>query len=501
MRLKPLARLGLRLRITLVFAAAIALLLGALGLFVYLRVEGGLDRSLNQGLRSRAEDVRALVMQADSGLKQAGRNALATPGERFAQIIAADGRVLDGTPSLPAGALLSPTQRSRSSRGPILIDRTRVSGPAGSSRLLAIPVQAQGQRLIVVVGASLRERDSALAELRALLLLGGPVALLLASLLGYAVAGLALRSVESMRRRALGISLGQPGERLPVPQGNDELARLARTLNEMLARNEIAFQRERAFVADASHELRSPLAILRAELDVALMGDRSVQELEGAVAAAAEEADRLSMLAEDLLTLAQADQGNLRIRRETIDISQILERLSERYEPRAAAAGAAILLRAPAGLELEADPMRVEQALGNLLDNALRHGAREVVLEAERRGESAELHVRDDGSGFPSRFIELAFERFARADQTRTTPGAGLGLSIVRSIARAHGGEAHACNRAGGGAHVWLTIQGASPRSWGVQETFRSSVPASPHAQENLSTAPDRRPARRERLR
>jgi signal transduction histidine kinase len=454
----PLGRLGLRMKMTLAFAAAMAVLLAALGMFVYLRFQSGLDHSLNQGLRSRAEDVRALVMQADTGLKQAGSSSLATPGERFAQILSPGGRVLDGTPSLPAQSLLSRSQLLRASTGPTLIDRYAVPGPAGSSRLFSIPVRAQDRAVIIVVGASLHQRDSALADLRTVLLLGGPVALLLASVLGYGVAALALRSVELIRRRALHVSLAEPGQRLPVPRGEDELARLARTLNEMLARNELAFERERAFVADASHELRSPLAILRAELDVALMGESSRQELEHAVSSAAEEADRLSALAEDLLVLAEADQGRLPLRPEAVDLRDSVRRLSERFAQRAQEAGAVIETSVASGLSVRADRRRLEQALGNLIENALRHGARTVLVAAERHNGRLELHVSDDGPGFPPGFLEIAFERFARPDSSRTAPGAGLGLSIVRSIARAHGGEAHASNRAEGGAHVWLSI-------------------------------------------
>jgi signal transduction histidine kinase len=457
-----LARAGLRLKITLVFAGAMALLLAALGLFVYVRYQQNLDGSLNAGLRSRAEDVRALVMQADSGLKQAGGNSLATPGERFAQVLAANGRVLDETPSLPRAALLSEAELRRGLAGPTLLERNAIAGVAGRSRLLALPVQAQGQSLVVVVGSSLSAREGSLADLRTLLLLGGPVALVLASLLGYGAAALALRSVGSMRRRAERISLDEPGQRLPVPPANDELAHLARTLNEMLARNEAAFERERTFVADASHELRSPLAILRAELEVALVGDSSREELEGAVASAAEEADRLSQLAQDLLTLSAADRGSLPIRRERIDIGESLERLRERFGERALKAGRVIVTRAPRGLVVRADPLRLEQALGNLMDNALRHGAGRVLVQATRDGRSVELQVSDEGAGFPPAFLHAAFERFTRADESRTAGGTGLGLSIVRSIARAHGGEAYAANAPGGGALVRLSIPDAA---------------------------------------
>jgi heavy metal sensor kinase len=461
----PLARLGLRLKVTLAFALAMALLLGALGMFVYLNFQSSLDHSLNQGLRSRAEDVRALVMQSDSGLRQAGQTSLAAPGERFAQILTVNGKVLDGTASLPHQAILSHAQLLRANAGPTLVSSTRIAGSSETSRLLAIPVQAQDQHMIVVVGTSLHQRDSALAELRTLLVLGGPVALALACLLGYGVAALALRSVESMRRRALRVSIADPGQRLPVPPGNDELARLARTLNEMLARNEVAFARERSFVADASHELRSPLAILRAELDVALMGQSSREELRVAVASAVEETDRLSALAEDLLTLAQADEGNLPIKRELVEVDALFERVGERFAQQAREAGATIETSAPSAMRVGADPRRLEQALANLIDNALRHGARTIHVRAERRGGPVELHVGDDGPGFPAEFLEIAFERFARADRSRTSPGAGLGLSIVRSIARAHGGEAFVANGAPGGAHVWISIPDAPPDS------------------------------------
>jgi two-component system OmpR family sensor kinase len=457
-RLRPFRRLGLRARMILAFAGAMAVLLAALGAFVYFRFEGSLDRSINQGLRSRADDVRALVSQADSGLRQAGRSALTAPGERFAQIIGPGGTVVDATPSLPTRPILSPAELLKSAGGPTMFARKAVPGQAGSSRLLAIPVRAQDQRVIVVVGSSLRQRESALSDMRTVLLLGGPVALVLASLLGYAVAAVALRSVESMRSRALQVSLLEPGRRLPVPPGRDELARLARTLNEMLARNEVAFQRERAFVADASHELRSPLAILRAELDVALMGDSSREELRRAVVSAAEEADRLSTLAEDLLMLAEADQGKLPIKLEQIDVPERLHQLSERFALRARETGATIETRAAPGLTALADPLRLEQALGNLVENSLRHGARVVVVDAEHRDGRLELHVSDDGPGFPPAFLQIAFERFTRADRPRTAPGAGLGLSIVRSIARAHGGEAFISNGKEGGAHVWLSI-------------------------------------------
>ena len=152
-------------------------------------------------------------------------------------------------------------------------------------------------------------RDESLERLRRELLLGSPLALLLATIAGYLLAGAALRPVEAMRRKASAISAQTPGSRLPVPSARDEVSRLAETLNDMLERLETAFEHERRFVADASHELRTPLALLRTELELALRHPRSREELEDALRSAAEETERLTALAADLLLIARADQG------------------------------------------------------------------------------------------------------------------------------------------------------------------------------------------------
>jgi heavy metal sensor kinase len=308
---------------------------------------------------------------------------------------------------------------------------------------------------VVVVGASLEERGEALENLTRQLLLGGPLALLVASLLGYLLAAAALRPVESMRREAEAVSASEPGRRLPLPPATDEIARLGTTLNTMLGRLEAALARERRFVSDASHELRTPLATLRAELELALRRRRSKAELEAAVASAAEEAERLSQLAEDLLVLARSDDGSLPVRRERLPAAKLLADVRERYARRAAEAGRSIAVEAPDELQLDADRLRVEQAVGNLVENALRHGAGRILLAAHQRQDRVELHVHDQGPGFPPGFVEHAFERFTRADPARQGQGAGLGLAIVDVIARAHGGSAHAASRPDG-ADAWV---------------------------------------------
>jgi two-component system OmpR family sensor kinase len=448
---------SLRLKLTLAFAAAMAVLLTGLGLFIYARFQTGLDSSLDQGLRSRANDVRALVKQADTGLAEAGGARLSQTGTGFAQVLKPGGKVLDQTPGIPRKPLLSARDIARASSRPILIS-TQIVGVAGPVRLLAVPVRAQDMPLVVIVGVSLQSHAVALKDLRALMLLGGPVALLLASLLGYGVSALSLRSVEAMRRQATRLSVAEPSGRLRVPAAHDELRRLALTLNDVLDRNEAAFARERRFVADASHELRSPLAVLRTELEVALTGDSSKHELHTALESANAEADRVAHLARDLLTLAQSDDGELPIAPAQLRVSDLLERVRQRFVQRARAEERTLVASAPDELTVHADPLRVEQALSNLVDNALRHGTGPVTLCAERHNGTVDLHVADTGPGIPEAFLHIAFERFSRPDAGRSVEGTGLGLSIARSIARAHGGEAHVTNRASGGADAWITL-------------------------------------------
>lgn len=459
-----MSQLPLRLKLTLAFAAVMAVVLVGTGLFLYLRLGAVLDESVNQGLRSRAADVSALVQQADAGLTEAGRSPLTEQGESFAQILERDGTVLDATPQLRSKPLVMGKELQAGRAGTIMVERDSPFERGEPVRLLATPVQAQGRDLVVVVGASTEENQEALDSLALLLALGGPVALLLASLAAYGVATAALRPVEAMRRRAAAVSPSAPGARLPLPAARDEVRRLGETLNDMLERLEVAFARERAFVSDASHELRTPLAILKTELELALRAGRSREELADALRSAAVETDRLVQLAEDLLVIARSDHGRLPIRATEVDTRDLLERVADRFRPRAAPGGMTVTVGEVEAERVYADALRIEQALGNMLENALRHGGGEVALSAEKCSGAVEIHVRDRGPGFPDDFLPSAFERFSRADKARGRGGAGLGLAIVAAIAQAHGGDVGVQNGQTGGADVWFTIPGEPPR-------------------------------------
>ncbi len=248
-----------------------------------------------------------------------------------------------------------------------------------------------------------------------------------------------------------------------MPPARDEISRLAETLNEMLDRLQSAFEHERHFVADASHELRTPLALLRTELEVALRRPRSRKELEGALRSAVEETERLTGLTEDLLLIARSEQGHLPIEPEPVLTSELLNRVATRFAGRAQELDRELVVAEEDGLVVSVDASRLEQALGNLVDNALVHGAGRVELSARAHGALVDLHVHDEGPGFPQQFAARAFDRFSRAAEARSRGGSGLGLSIVDLIARAHGGAAHVASRAGAGADVWITIPASPP--------------------------------------
>jgi len=453
-------RLPIRLRVAAAFALAMAAVLAGSGLFLYLRLESHLALALDRELEVRAQDLAALVAQPHAALADDNSGRFVERGESYAQLLAPDGRVLDATRPLGRTPLLTRSELGRVRHGPIYVAKPSVPGLNEGSRLFATAVTRGGgaRPVVLVVGATRQNDVETLASFRDELLIAGPVALLLACGLGYLLAGLSLRQVESMRRRASEISAETPGERLPVPPTGDELERLAETLNEMLGRLEAALERERDFVADAGHELRTPLALLRTELELALRQATTVEELREAVRLSSYEADRLSQLAEDLLLVARADRGRLPLRLERLEVQALFAAVRSRFEWRARELGKVIGATVIGDLHVEGDRLRLEQALANLVDNALRHGGDAITLHAASGNGCVELHVCDNGSGFPADFLPRAFERFSRADAARGRGGSGLGLAIVATIARSHGGVASVADVPAGGADAWLSL-------------------------------------------
>jgi signal transduction histidine kinase len=354
--------------------------------------------------------------------------------------------------------LLTPAEAARASRGGVTLDRPDAPGLDEPARLLATPFSRAGQPLVLVVGGT---RENGLEQLRRVrdeLLVGIPLLLLLTFVGTWAVAGAALRPVESMRRRAAALSGSGTELRLPQPEGDDEIARLGRTLNDLLARVEETMERERAFVSTAGHELRTPLALLRTELELALRRPRTAEELAAAVRSAQTEVDRLERLTEDLLLLAQAGEGGLPVQPEAVPLAELYDEVASAFSSTAAASGRRIDV-ATTGLAVRADRSQLRQALTNLVDNALAHGGGVVRMGARGDKEYVELVVADAGEGFGDEMLAHGLERFRRGARSS---GAGLGLAIVAAVAEANGGGA-GLRDVVGGAEAWLRLPGARP--------------------------------------
>jgi two-component system OmpR family sensor kinase len=449
-------RIPVKLRVTLVFTLVMAIVLAATGLFLYLRLESSLNRSIDDDLQQRSQQLIRVMRVVDKGLGEAARSLLDKRAENFAQVLRSSGRLFDASKQRGQRPVLPPHRLPAARSGEIVFERTAHNGE--TERYVARPFQFETHSLIAVLGESLQTRDDALNSLLELLLIGGPLALLLSALAAYWTVGAALRPVEAMRRRASEVSAAGSRQRLPVPDAHDELRRLGVTLNQMLDRLQVALERERAFVDDASHELRTPLAAHKAELELALRYGATTQELRAAIASAIEEADRLNRLAESLLVIARSDQGELALNPEPVAIPDLFESLRNRIGPRAEREGRRLVFSDGSPAAVEADRMRIEQALGNLVENALRYGGGTVRVWSQHTDGRTEIHVSDEGPGFPPDFLPHAFERFRQADTARSGAGAGLGLALVKAIARAHGGAAGARNVSAGGADVWIDL-------------------------------------------
>ena len=418
-----IGRLPVRLKLTLAFTIAIAAVLTATALFLYLRLRTELDNRIDQSLEARLELVSNRLQNGSGGPRALTRAvARGEEGSGFVQIVLPGSRTVVGArEGLGDEPILGRADLARLAADGGTYDLQSGQPELGPIRIVAAPVVVGAHRYLIAVGATLEERNEALSNVRTLLLIGGPVALILAALTGWVVIGAALRPVD-----------------------------------RMVVRLEDGLRRERTFVADASHELRTPLTQLKMELELMRQERPEGDEFDAAIEAAVGDTDRLSALSEDLLVLARADRDRLPVTREEVDVGALFATVAARYPAKTVEIGAPGESRGSA-FTIGADRSRLEQALGNLVDNALAHGSPPVTLSAVRRPTRIELHVTDAGGGFPPDFIPRAFDRFSQASPGDGGSGTGLGLAIVRAIAEAHGGTAGVRN-GDGGADVWLAF-------------------------------------------
>jgi len=453
----------IRLRVALVFALALAIAFVLGGWLFISQLSAAMLRSTDSALAARLSQV-GHDPEGETTPIAAVTPGGPAPGEYIVQVVDASGRVRRVSGHAGQASLLTAAELARARHGDITLTRAIDDQP---TRVLAAPLKEQ-DGWVAIAGVSLAASDGTLRQVTAGLLIGGTAFVVAGGIGAYWLARAALAPVERLRREAAALSEHDTGATLREPGTHDEIDALAGTMNDLLLRLRRALARQRAFVADASHELRTPFAVLHGELELAGRPGRSREELTTAVASAAEEASRLTRITDDLLLLARGDENKLSLRLERTDVTSLLTRSADRARARADAAGVTCRVEAAAGLTAAVDAGRIRQAVDNLLDNALRFAPQgtQVVIRAEIVGPSLVIEVSDAGPGFPAEFLPHAFERFRRPDQDRgrSAGGAGLGLAIVQAIAVAHGGTAAAANGPEGGATIKLEIP-ASPES------------------------------------
>ncbi|NAZ87771.1 HAMP domain-containing protein [Kineococcus sp. T90] len=443
------AAAGVRVRSTAAAVLVLALLVAAGGTAGLLVLRGSLRDTVATSALVQARLVRTAVERGaldggDRAALERLRAVVGSDGDRgtHVQVVTADGAVAAASYALrdlpPLSRLLPPVARSEVS------ERALPALDGGRWLVAVLGADAGGQRYSVVVAESTAAAERTLRTATTLVVVGGLVLLGAVGAATWVFVGRSLRPVEAIRRTVDGISATDLDGRVPVPPGGDEVARLARTMNAMLARLATSQRAQRRFVADASHELRSPVATLRAAADVQRRHPGSASPAEFADLVRSESV-RLEALVADLLLLARADEGALAAARTEVDLDELLE--SEAARLRASAPVAVAVRTAPA--RVLGDPGSLGRVVRNLADNAARHARGRVELEVRREGGEAVVAVADDGPGVPPGERERVFDRFVRLQDSRDrgSGGTGLGLAIVAGAVAAHGGRVRCAQR------------------------------------------------------
>jgi heavy metal sensor kinase len=450
--------LPLRLRITAWYFAVLATGFSLFGVIAFYAMRGSILETVDENLRDQVQGIRELIE------RQSGKAELEHELRQIEEIRAGSD-LLQVSDS--AGNWIY-RSRTMAQYGPAAIGEATASlasqQPKGVPlRVLTLPVKAAGTTYIVQLAYPLDDFNEALERFRRLLLLSSPLLLLLASAGGYWLSRRALAPVDQITREARSISAQNLSSRLLVPRTGDELQRLSETLNGMLERLEQAFRRITQFTADASHELRTPVALMRTRAEIVLRKSRCEEEYRETLRQILEDLQRTSSLIENLMLLARADSGAEALERTRIDLAENLGRAC--LEGRALAEAKQISLRTDlpeSPLWIEGDAPSLRRLFLILLDNAVKFtspkGRITVSLSASNGCALAE--VRDTGIGIAAGDLPHIFERFFRADRARSreTGGAGLGLSIGKWIAEAHGGTITVLSKPGEGSAFQVRI-------------------------------------------
>jgi two-component system, OmpR family, sensor kinase len=456
--------LSIRAKLTLWYFSLAALVLVAFAVAIYLYFSRGLLNTIDASLRNHAERI-AQAVGHPSAIEEPSQPGVLILAPQFVSVLDREGKVTDQILDADGHEvpLLKPALERATREWKPQFDEASLSATE-HVRIITWPARDEdGEMFFVVVGQSLRDIQPVEKQLVLLLAIANPVALLLASLGGLWLANKALSPVDRLTRAAERIGRGNLSERVEEHRSQDEIGRLAATFNQMISRLEQAFERERRFTADASHELKTPLAILRGDIEVALRRERTPEEYQRVLQSSLEEISRLTKLTEDLLTLARSDADESVLELEQVQLDQLASEARAYIAPLADSAGVALTYDAPASpVAVRGDQKRLKQLLVNLLDNAIKYtptgGSARLSLSVE--DSCAVIEVSDTGRGIPAAALPHIFERFYRQTDPRDSrvTGFGLGLAISKWIVDAHGGSIEVDSREGQGSRFTVRL-------------------------------------------
>jgi len=447
---------SVRVRLTLWYVLLLAIILAGFSAGVYLILRQNLYDNLDDSIQNRANIFLDVIRYEEDQPTLAGRVSSDDPnaGESFVRVFDASGDITFDNSAAAGDVPIDSQGIDRALRGET--STRTVTGDGETMRVRTLPIErGDGIGGVLEVGQSQDDVSDTLRALLLILAVAYPVTLAVASFGGVFLAGRALTPIDSLTRLARRISAEDLSERLNVQLPDDEVGRLARTFDEMIARLDEAFRRQREFTADASHELRTPLTAIKGQAEVALSKPRDARSYREVLQAVNEEVDRLIRMVGSLLTLARADAGQIPIASEAVNLGDLIAAAVEQVRPMAEQRDLTVSAAPGPDIRLQADEDLLLQLLLNLLDNAIKYtpSGGNVTAGWEIDGDEAELWVHDTGIGVTEEHLERIFDRFYRVDKarSRTEGGAGLGLSICRWIAEAHGGSISARRAPGQG--------------------------------------------------
>ncbi|HJQ70428.1 MAG TPA: ATP-binding protein [Blastocatellia bacterium] len=456
--------LSIRAKLTLWYLAVAAAVLLAFAIAIYLYLSRGLLATIDTSLWNQADRIAQGVGHPSVAEEMSQPGVLMlTP--QFVSIVNQEGGITDQILDIEGNEVpVSQATIERAAREWKPQYEEASITPTEQARIITWPARDEdGEVFFVVVGQSLKELQQAQRQLLLLLAISNPVALLLASLGGLWLANKALEPVDRITRTVERIGRGNLSERVEEPRTKDEIGRLAGTFNEMLSKLEQAFARERRFTADASHELKTPLAVLRGDIEVALRRERATDEYRRVLTSSLEEIARLTKLTDDLLTLARSDAGETMLELEPISLDRLASEAYNFLQPLASSASVALDYNPSAvPVVVEGDQKRLKQLFVNLLDNAIKYtpAGGSARLALDREGEAAIIEVSDTGRGIPAEALPHVFERFYRQSDPGDgrVNGFGLGLAISKWIVEAHGGNIEVSSHPGSGSRFRVSL-------------------------------------------